>query len=110
HTTRLLAFSSGACAVGLAKAFCNSIAGSHPSRGRFHRKMHREPSATSDSVLGNPDQLYGGWDFAIETVAGRANCSWNAGRTNPDRWIAPIRSIYLRQDEKSVFHPPLRAI
>src|SRR5439155_14291090 len=73
------------------------------------RKLHREPLANADPILGTPDELHGGWDFKIAAVAGRSNCSWNAGRVNPHRWIGFVSSIYLRQDGKSIFDPPLCA-
>ena len=40
---------------------------------------------------------------------GRANCSRRYGRINTARWPGPFSSIYLCQNEKPAFDPPLCA-
>src|SRR5713101_7131827 len=106
----LLAFSARVCTGPLAKAFRNCVAGPNPGRRRLYCKGHRKPPASTDPILGDPDELHRGWDCKTEAVARRANCSRTAGRINPSRWIGTLGSVYLCEDEKSFFNPLLCAI
>ena len=49
------------------------------------------------------------WVLKLRPMARRANCCRRCGSANPAQWIGPVSSIHLRQDEKSVFDPPLCA-
>src|SRR5205807_9437365 len=60
-------------------------------------------------ILDHPDELHACWAVEAAAVARRANCARRSGNPDIPRWFDPLGPIYLCQDEKPIFDPPLFA-